>query len=133
MSHLRGNRSVTLNLSRRAFLRSLLSRHLRQLLSGSLHHLLSGLGLRILTFNLIEGSKRQLRGLGLLDRWCVRGAFGDCCSPVVFSLLIFVVCRLLNFLLLDVLVKHDDILISCAGRVATLFSYKKVFGGSGIA
>jgi hypothetical protein len=89
--------------------------------------------LRILTFNLAEGSKSQLRGLGLLDRWCVRGAFGDCCSHVVFSLLIFVICRLLNYLFLDVLVKHDDILIFCAGRVATLFNYKKVFGGSGIA
>ena len=89
--------------------------------------------LRILTFNLAEGSKSQLRGLGLLDRWCVRGAFGDCCSHVVFSLLIFVVCRLLDYLLLDILVKHDDILILCTGRVATLFSYRNVFGGSRIA
>jgi hypothetical protein len=89
--------------------------------------------LRILTFNLAEGSKSQLRGLGLLDRWCVRGAFGDCCSHVVFSLLIFVVCRLLTYLLLDVLLEHDDILIFCAGSVATVFSYKRVFNGSEIA
>ena len=97
--------------------------------STSLQDLLSGLGHRILIFNLTEGSKRQLRGLGLLDRWCVRGAFGDCCSHVVFSLLIFVVCRLLTYLLLDVLLEHDDILIFCAGRVATLFSIRKCSAG----